>query len=481
MPHPIRRTKIVTTLGPATDKDDAVLEGIIVAGANVVRLNFSHATAEIHKQRAEKVRKIAAKLGKHVAILGDLQGPKIRVSTFKEGRIQLDIGDKFTLDSDLPKGEGDKDAVGLAYKDLPKDVRTGDILLLDDGRVQLRVTSVDGNKVHTEVTVAGPLSDNKGINKKGGGLSAEALTEKDKQDILTAAEIGVDFLAISFPRSGEDMKYARLLAREAGLNAQMVAKVERAETVATDEALDDIVKASDVVMVARGDLGVEIGDPMLVGVQKKLIRRARSLNRTVITATQMMESMISSPMPTRAEVMDVANAVLDGTDAVMLSAETAAGQYPVETVTSMAEVCVGAEQMKSVNVSNHRMDRTFQSIEETIAMSTMYAANHLEGVKAMISLTESGRTPLMMSRISSGLPIFALSKNESTLNRASLYRGVTPVYFDNGEKDGLAAAQDAIATIKDKGLIDEGDTVIVTQGDVMDTMGSTNKMRILTA
>ncbi|WEM43300.1 pyruvate kinase [Photobacterium sp. DA100] len=479
MSERLRRTKIVTTLGPATDRDNN-LEKIIAAGANVVRMNFSHGSPEDHIQRTKTVREIAAKLGKHVAILGDLQGPKIRVSTFKDGKIQLAIGDKFTLDSDLAKGEGDQQAVGLDYKELPKDVETGDILLLDDGRVQLKVTSVEGNKVHTEVTVGGPLSNNKGINKKGGGLSAEALTDKDKADIITAAQMGVDYLAVSFPRNGEDMKYARRLAMEAGLEAKLVAKVERAEAVATTEAMDDIIMASDAVMVARGDLGVEIGDPELVGVQKKLIRRARSLNRTVITATQMMETMITSPMPTRAEVMDVANAVLDGTDAVMLSAETAAGSYPVETVTAMAGVCMGAEKEPSINVSNHRLARTFESAEETIAMSTMYAANHMEGVKAMIAMTESGRTPLMMSRISSGKPIFAMSRNENTLNRAALYRGVTPVYFNRDSDAGLEAAKHAVETLKEKGFLTSGDLVIVTQGDVMDTIGSTNNMRILT-
>ncbi|WED22696.1 pyruvate kinase [Vibrio sp. JC009] len=474
----LRRTKIVTTLGPATDKDN-VLEEIIAAGVNVVRMNFSHGSAEGHIKRTKQVREIAAKLNKHVAILGDLQGPKIRVSTFKDGKIQLNVGDKFILDSELGAGEGDIDAVGLDYKELPQDVANGDILLLDDGRVQLKVMSVDKTKVYTEVLVGGPLSNNKGINKKGGGLSADALTEKDKQDIKTAAEMKVDYLAVSFPRNGDDMNYARRLARDEGLEAKLVAKVERAETVADPESIDDIILASDAVMVARGDLGVEIGDPELVGVQKQLILRTRSLNRTVITATQMMESMITSPMPTRAEVMDVANAVLDGTDAVMLSGETAVGAYPLETVKSMAEVCMGAEKMASANKSSHRMNRKFASSEETIAMSTMYAANHMEGVKAMITLTESGRTPLMMSRLSSGLPIFALSRNEGTLNRAALYRGVTPVYFDSIADAGLTSALSAIQTLKKRGLLDPGDQVIITQGDVMDSVGSTNCMRIL--
>jgi pyruvate kinase len=458
-------------MGPATDRGNN-LEKIIAAGANVVRMNFSHGTPEDHIGRAQKVREIAKKLGRHVAILGDLQGPKIRVSTFKEGKIFLDVGDKFVLDAELPKGEGDQHAVGLDYKTLPQDVVPGDILLLDDGRVQLKVLSTEGAKVYTEVTVGGPLSNNKGINKLGGGLSADALTEKDKADIITAARIGVDLLAVSFPRSSADINYARQLAREAGLNAKIVAKVERAETVVDEAAMDDIILASDVIMVARGDLGVEIGDPELVGVQKKLIRRSRKLNRVVITATQMMESMISNPMPTRAEVMDVANAVLDGTDAVMLSAETAAGQYPSETVAVMAKVCLGAEKMPSINVSRHRMDVEFQTIEESVAFSAMYAANHMKGVVAIIAMTNTGHTAQLMSRISSGLPIFALSRNESTLNLCSLYRGVVPVHFEQDSRtvEGLKAA---IQLLKDKGYLFEGDLVLLTQGDA----GGTNTCR----
>ncbi|MCW9710000.1 pyruvate kinase [Avibacterium sp. 21-586] len=476
MSRRLRRTKIVCTMGPSTDRGNN-LEKIIAAGANVVRMNFSHGTPEDHIGRAQRVREIAQKLGKTVAILGDLQGPKIRVSTFKDGKIFLNVGDKFVLDAELPKGEGNQESVGLDYKTLPQDVVPGDILLLDDGRVQLKVLSTEGAKVFTEVTVGGPLSNNKGINKLGGGLSADALTEKDKADIITAARIGVDYLAVSFPRSSADLNYARQLAEEAGLKAKIVAKVERAETVMSDEAMDDIILASDVIMVARGDLGVEIGDPELVGVQKKLIRRSRQLNRVVITATQMMESMISNPMPTRAEVMDVANAVLDGTDAVMLSAETAAGQYPAETVAAMAKVCLGAEKMPSVNVSRHRVDRTFETIEEAVAMSAMFAANHMKGVAAIIAMTNSGHTAKLMSRISSGLPIFALSRHQETLNLCALYRGVVPVHFDQESRtiEGLKAA---IQLLKDKGYLVTGDLVLLTQGDLL-TSGGTNTCRTL--
>lgn len=477
MTKKFRRTKIVCTLGPATDRDNN-LEKIIAAGANVVRMNFSHGSPEDHMERARRVREVAQKLNRHVAILGDLQGPKIRVSTFKDNKILLSVGDKFILDADLPKGAGDQHAVGLDYKTLPQDVKEGDILLLDDGRVQLRVLGTEGNKVFTEVTVGGPLSNNKGINKLGGGLSADALTEKDKADILTAAKIGVDYLAVSFPRCGDDLHYARRLAAEAGLYAKIVAKVERAEAVATPEAMDDIILASDVIMVARGDLGVEIGDAELVGVQKKLIRRSRQLNRAVITATQMMESMINNPMPTRAEVMDVANAVLDGTDAVMLSAETAAGQYPEETVAAMAKVCLGAEKMPSINISRHRLDREFGSIEEAVAMSAMYSANHLPGVQAIIALTSAGMTPLYMSRISSGLPIFALSRHEETLNLCALLRGVIPVLDTDPNSRTTRAARDAIQLLKDKGYLHTGDLVLLTQGDEL-SLGSTTTCRTL--
>jgi len=472
-----RRTKIVTTLGPATDRDDN-LEKIIIAGANMVRMNFSHGEASDHIERAQQVKAIAAKLGKQVAIMGDLQGPKIRVSTFENNKIILKVGDKFTLDSDIPKGQGNQQQVGLDYKSLPQEVAMGDVLLLDDGRVQLSVESVEGNKVHTIVTIGGPLSNNKGINKQGGGLSAAALTEKDKQDIVTAAKIGCDYLAVSFPRNGQDIHYARELAREAGCMAKIVAKVERAEAVETQEALEDIILASDVVMVARGDLGVEIGDARLVAVQKNMIRSARRLNRVVITATQMMESMVSAPMPTRAEVMDVANAVLDGTDAVMLSGETAAGDYPVETVKAMSDVCIGAEKHPSINVSNHRMDQTFENVEEAIAMTTMYAANHTKGVKAIVALTASGKTALLTSRLSSGLPIYALSKNQKTLNYCALYRGVTPIYFDSVATESIDYIANAITTLKALALISSGDLVLLTHGD--NTLkGSTNTCKII--
>lgn len=476
-PGRLRRTKIVTTLGPATDRGDT-LEQVINAGANVVRLNFSHGSAEEHLARAQAVRAIAHKLNRHVAILGDLQGPKIRIACFRAGTISLSAGDRFTLDTTLENRAGDNKRVGLDYKKLPAEVQPKDILLLDDGRIQLRVEDVTATQIVTAVTIGGQLSNNKGINKLGGGLSAAALTEKDKRDIVTAAKIGVDYLAVSFPRNGRDLQIARQLARQAGSDASIVAKVERAESVASQAAMDDLILAADVVMVARGDLGVEIGDAELMGIQKALIRRARQLNRTVITATQMMESMIENAMPTRAEVMDVANAVLDGTDAVMLSAETATGHYPVATVQAMANVCLGAERVLNINAVSTQPDILFASVEEAIAMSAVYTANHLNGVAAIITLTESGQTPLMASRVYTGLPVFALSRHTRTLNLTALYRGVTPLYFANSN-EGVAAAVDAIALLRADGYLTPGELVIVTQGDVMGTSGATNTSRIL--
>ncbi|ESP93745.1 pyruvate kinase [Pseudoalteromonas luteoviolacea] len=475
----LRRTKIVATLGPATDRDNN-LEKIIRAGANVVRLNFSHGVAQDHKDRAEAVREIAKKLDTHVSILADLQGPKIRVSTFAEGKVDLVVGAKFTLDAELGLGEGTIDSVGIDYKELPQDVHTGDLLLLNDGLIQLTVDEVVGKKVICTVTVGGILSNNKGINRLGGGLTAPAFTDKDKEDLITATEIGVDYIAVSFPRSGDDMRYVRSLAEKAGSNAQLLAKIERAEAVETVEAIDDIVLASDAVMVARGDLGVEIGDAALVGKQKQIISRARSLNRTVVTATQMMESMIDNPMPTRAEVMDVANAVLDGTDAVMLSAETAAGDYPEETVATMARVCLGAESQPETHISKHRLDSMFADTSETLALSAMYAANHLDSVKAIVALTESGNTSKLMSRISSGLPIFSLSRHANTLGQTALYRGVYPVYFDSTSCTADSLVKDALNTLVESGSLEKGDTVILTHGDLMETIGATNTLKIVT-
>ncbi len=472
-----RRTKIVATLGPATSSPENIA-AMITAGVNVVRMNFSHGCAEDHIERTRLVREQAAKQGRFVAILGDLQGPKIRISRFANDKETLTVGQRFILDGALDGNAGDSTRVGIDYKELVTDSRPGDILLLDDGRLVFEVTSVEGQEIHCTVQVGGVISNNKGINRKGGGLSAAALTEKDKQDILLAAKLDVDFLAVSFPRDAADMQTARQLMEAAGCNANLIAKIERAEAI-EDGVLDGIIHASDGVMVARGDLGVEIGDAELIGVQKHIIERARTGNKVVITATQMMESMISSPLPTRAEVFDVANAVLDGTDAVMLSGETAMGDFPIQTVEAMARVIVGAEQHPSSNVSKHRMHESFTYIDESVALSAMYVANHLEGVKAIICMTETGATPLIMSRIRSQQPIYAYSRLTKTQHRVAMYRGVKTIPFDVSAVPNEETNQRAVDELVQRKVVEEGDLVIITKGDYVNAQGGTNTMKIV--
>jgi pyruvate kinase len=469
-----RRTKIVATLGTATDTPE-VMESILRAGVDVVRINFSHGDPAEHQGRVQLVRQTAARVGKDVGILGDLQGPKIRIEKFKNRKITLKDGQRFTFDASLADDAGDANQVGLTYKDLPKDVHAGDMLVLGDGEISLRVIEVIGPRIVCTVENGGELSDHKGINRQGGGLSAAALTDKDHQDIKLAAELGVDYLAVSFPRDAKDIELARQLLKAAGGKAGIVAKIERSEAI---DNLDEIILASDAVMVARGDLAVEIGDAELPGVQKQIIHRARDLNRTVITATQMMESMIHSPVPTRAEVLDVANAVMDGTDAVMLSAETAAGKYPVKTVEAMARVCVGAEKHRLTQRPQHRKVQHFTKVDEAIAMATMYTANHMD-VKAIIALTESGSTALWMSRISSGMPIYAMTRHESTRRRVTLYRGVYPVAFDVMHTNPDHVLQDAANELKRQRVVKDGDFVICTKGEFSGVTGGTNSLKII--
>ncbi len=474
----MRRTKIVTTLGPATDNPE-ILEQLLLSGANVVRLNFSHGTAEDHHNRAKQVRQLAKQHDLNIALLADLQGPKLRIGKFKEGAVQLNEGDQICLDADFESSEGSKERVGIDYKELANDCRPNDILLLDDGRIKLKVISIEASAIHCVALTAGKLSNNKGLNRQGGGLSAPALTEKDKTDIKTIAAIGFDYVAVSFPKTHEDMVYARELLLDAGCNTRLVAKIERAEAALDENNLANIIDVSDAVMVARGDLGVEIGDASLPGVQKNIIDTARRYNKLVIVATQMMESMISNPVPTRAEVFDVANAVIDGADAVMLSAETAAGDFPVNAVAAMADACIGAEQQKETRVSDHRIHANFERTDETIAMASMYSANHLQGVKAIICLTESGDTPLLMSRIRSGLPIFALTRSPETQRRMSLVRGVDALLFDPTGTPYESVNQKAVEMLKGKHLLNDGDIVIFTKGARMGIHGSTNAMVIL--
>jgi pyruvate kinase len=470
----LRRTKIVATLGPATD-DPAVLTDMVRAGVDVVRLNFSHGATADHARRVELVREAARQAGRYVGVLGDLQGPKIRIDRFAAGKIMLNDGAEFTLDASLPVDAGTETSVGIAYKRLPTDVFAGDVLLLNDGQISLQVLGIEGPRIKTRVLVGGELGNNKGINRQGGGLSAGALTDKDREDIVTAARLKVDYLGVSFPRDAADMEEARGLLRQAGGHGLLVAKIERAEAI---KNLIAVVKASDGVMVARGDLGVEMGFAELAGLQKLIIQESRQQNKVVIMATQMMESMITATMPTRAEVSDVANAVMDGTDAVMLSAETASGKHPVKVVEAMAQIVVGAEKYEVEHVRvRQRNTGFFAHTDEAIAAAVMYTANHLP-VKAIVALTESGSTALWMSRVRSDIPIYAFTRHESTRRRVTLYRGVYPIAYDVEDR-GEAVYFSIFRLLLGQKLVAENDHIILTKGELSGISGGTNSMQIL--
>ena len=474
----IRRTKILATLGPATDRP-GVLDSILKAGVNVVRINFSHGSEEDHLARVKAVRDWAEANDTYIGVLMDLQGPKIRIASFKDGiKITLNKGDSFTLDAEKDKLSGDQASVGIAYKTLPQEVKPGNILILDDGKIVLEVIDIKGSKINTTVIQGGVLSDKKGINLRGGGLSANALTEKDKKDIFIAAKARADYVALSFPISGGDVRETKELLVKANCEAGVISKIERAESL-EEETIQEIIHESAGIMVARGDLGVEIGDAQLPAQQKRLIQMARANDRIVITATQMLESMIENPIPTRAEIFDVANAVLDGTDAVMLSAETAAGNFPENSVRTMAEVCLEAEKNRIAKQSQHRLNESFEYVDETIAMSAMYAANHL-GAKVVASLTQTGKTAMWMSRISSGISIYAMSDNIQTLRKVTLYRGVYPCGIDKDTgSDWSDVNQKVIDTLTKKSVVEDGDLVVLTKGMYKDKSGGTNMVKIL--
>jgi pyruvate kinase len=471
-----RATKIVATLGPASS-DPHLLEEMIRAGVNVVRLNFSHGKAQDHIDRAKLVREVSQRAGREVAIMADLQGPKIRVGKFADGKVMLVPGEKFILDASRTE-PGDLQGVGLDYKELPRDVRTGDVLLLNDGLIVLVVDAVRGEQVHTTVKLGGELSNNKGINKQGGGLSAPALTAKDMEDIRTAMSFQADYVAVSFPKTATDMEMARQLCNVAAAEFRhkpgLIAKIERAEAIPNLEA---ILRASDGIMVARGDLAVEVGNAAVPALQKKMIRMARQHDRVVITATQMMESMITNPVPTRAEVSDVANAVLDGTDAVMLSAETAAGRYPLETVIEMANICAEAEMAEDVALDADFTGKEFKRIDQSIAMGALFTAYHL-GCKAIVALTDSGSTALWMSRHRIHIPIYALTPRLSTQRKMALYRNVRPLLMDQSA-DRDTALREAESHLRKRGIVNTGDIYAITCGEPMGAPGGTNMLKVV--
>ena len=470
----LRRTKILATLGPATDPP-GVLEALFKAGVNVVRLNFSHGDPSGQARRAAEVRAAAQRAGTEIGILADLPGPKIRIERFAEGKVSLKAGDRFDLVASTDAPPGDARQIGVSYLGLPDDVAAGDVLLLDDGLMQLQVVEVQGERIVCSVLNDGVLSDRKGLNKQGGGLSLGALTERDKELIGIAAKIGVDFIAVSFCRNAQDMNDARAIARSHGSDAALVSKIERTEAI---ENLEEIVEASDVVMVARGDLGVEIGDAELPGLQKKIIKASLAQNKVVITATQMLQSMVESPLPTRAEVLDVANSVIDGTDAVMLSAETAAGAWPVKAVEAMARICLGAERQFQTETDFGKAARNLERADQAIAMATMFLSEHI-GVRAIVAMTESGGTARYLSRHRAQAPIYAIARHDGARRRMALMRDVFPINFDSRGLTPREAARGSIRLLVEAGLLETGDRVVFTSGEHMETHGATNTLRLL--
>jgi pyruvate kinase len=390
--------------------------------------------------------------------------------------VLLVTGQTFVLDAARTE-LGDLNGVGLDYKELPQDVKTGDVLVLNDGMIVMQVQAVKGPAVHCTVTQGGELSNNKGINKKGGGLTAPALTAKDMEDIKTAMSFQADYVAVSFPQNATDMEMARQLCNVAaspfGHKPHLIAKIERAEAI---PKLEEILRASDGIMVARGDLAIEVGNAAVPALQKRMIRMAHDMDKTVITATHMMESMIHNPMPTRAEVSDVANAVLDGSDAVMTSAETAAGKFPLETVVEMAAVCVAAEEAEEVALDADFLGKTFSRIDQTIAMGALFTAYHM-GAKAIVALTESGSTALWMSRHKIHIPIYALTSREATQRKMTLYRNVTPLLMPTSN-DRDTAMREAETSLKQKGILKSGDRYVITCGEPMGAPGGTNMLKI---
>ena len=471
----LRQTKIIATLGPATD-DAQTIQALIESGVDAVRLNFSHGEAHEHAKRMHLVREISRKMNYHIAVIGDLQGPKVRTERFRDGKVHLVEGQEFTLDPTVGQNDGDISRVGITYPQLAEDVHPGNVLVLDDGRVLLEVREVNHSAIVTRVIQAGVLTNNKGVNLRGGGLSAPSITAKDRRDVVLAAQLGVDFLAISFPKDAEDIKQAKMLMREAGCKAALIAKIERAQALTH---IDEIIQESEGIMVARGDLSTEIGDAVLTGVQKKLIRSAREKNRIAITATEMMQSMINSTVPTRAEISDVANAVLDGTDAVMLSAESAIGDHPIEAVKAMSRICAGAEQGDIIGrKSDYQRLENIERIDMAVATASMHTAAVLQ-VKTIAALTESGSTVLWMSRTRSSIPIYALTTHIETCRKVALYRGVYPNLLSGKDKKPVELDQEVSAALLGRCAANVGDLTIVTKGDKRGVHGGTNTMKII--
>jgi pyruvate kinase len=468
-----KRTKIIATLGPASSSPKSI-SNLIKEGTDVFRINLSHANVNEIEKIINILKDASLKLKRPVATLIDLQGQKIRIKGFSDKEyILLKTKSEFILDAALADNKGTEKSVGLTYKDLPKQLEVGDELLLSDALIKLEVTKIEKSKIYTRVIRGGKLKPYQGVNKKGGGLSLKGITEKDKKDLSRAVKLDIDYVAVSFVKDSDDIKAVKKVIGKKQIG--IIAKIERSEAL---EDIDQIAKVSDGLLVARGDLGVEIGIEQLPAVQDMLIRKAMSFDKIVIVATQMMESMINNRVPTRAEVFDVANAVTSGVDAVMLSAETAIGNYPIDVIQEVSRICEAAEKTNRKNLKITRTETSFRKVDQTIAMAAVYCAGK-SNIKAIATLTETGSTPLWMSRIESTIPIYAMTKNDRTSRRICLLKGVYSIKLDDIEYVHAKANKQVVDLMLDKGAVKKGDFVIITKGDLMGTSGGTNAMKIV--
>lgn len=465
------RTKIVCTIGPASESPE-VLRSLIENGMSVARLNFSHGDHEGHLSKIRLIREVSEGLGLPVAILQDLAGPKIRIGDIPEPGVRLEAGDLFVLTSEQVPGSGSR--VSVSYPGLPEEVRPEDRILLADGFMELVVAKVDGPDIVTEVVTGGVLTSRKGINLPSGTVRLASLTEKDLKDLRFGLEHGVDFVAVSFVRNAGDVNRVKEVIFEHGEDTPVIAKIEKHEAL---NALEEIIEVSDALMVARGDLGVEIPPEQVPGIQKKLIRSANLAGKPVITATQMLRSMVDAPRPTRAEAADVANAVLDGTDAVMLSEESAMGAYPVQSVQFMNRILVSAE--RDFPYERHLGTPPEPSVYQSVAHAACVLAGHLDA-SAVIAPTSSGKTALQVSRVRPRQRIIAVSPRMTSVRRTMLYWGCEPVFSEE-----LTSDEDivdfAVRTAKKSGCVAEGDLLVVTAGHPFRVTGTTNMIRVLTA
>lgn len=468
-----KRTKIIATLGPASSSPKSI-SNLIKEGTDVFRINLSHANVNEIEKIINILKDASLKLKRPVATLIDLQGQKIRIKGFfNKEYILLKTKSEFILDAALADNKGTDKSVGLTYKDLPRQLEVGDELLLSDALIKLEVIKIEKSKIYTKVIRGGKLKPYQGVNKKGGGLSLKGITEKDKKDLSSAVKLDIDYVAVSFVKDADDIKAVKKVIGKKQIG--IIAKIERSEAL---EDIDQIAKVSDGLLVARGDLGVEIGIEQLPAVQDMLIRKAISFDKIVIVATQMMESMINNRVPTRAEVFDVANAVTSGVDAVMLSAETAIGSYPIDVIQEVSRICEAAEKTNRKNLKITRIEKSFRKVDQTIAMAAVYCASK-SNIKAIATLTETGSTPLWMSRIESTIPIYAMTKNDRTSRRICLFKGVYSMKLDDIEYVHAKANKQVIDLMLEKGAVKKGDFVIITKGDLMGTSGGTNAMKIV--